>query len=144
MRRAAFTPSTEKLSTSKPAAHACGPAAQRLRAVHPGPFGEGAAGYGLQIVSELLQCCSSSVRTALAIDVMRLGQRDLRKIRQDFRRATPRSTSARAAARARLRVLSVGVSSWRGLCLMPVVSHGPAHGKRDRPRSERSGARRFG
>ena len=47
---------------------------------------------------------------------MRLGlQRDLRKIRRDFRRATPRSTGARAAARARLRVLSVGVSSWSAL-----------------------------
>ncbi len=80
-----------------------------------------------QRMIELLQRCSSSVRTALAIDVMRLGlQRDLRKIRRDFRRATPRSTGARAAARARLWVLSVGVSSWKGLCLMSVVSHGPA------------------
>lgn len=36
----------------------------------------------------------------MAIDVMRFGlHRDLRKIRQDFRRATPRSTDARAAAR---------------------------------------------
>lgn len=43
-------------------------------------------------LSELLQRCSSRVRTALAIDVMRLGlQRDLRKIRQDFRRATWRT-----------------------------------------------------
>jgi hypothetical protein len=49
---------------------------------------------------------------ALVIDVMRLGlQQDLRKIRQDFRRATPRSTGARAAARARLTVFSVRVSS---------------------------------
>lgn len=64
---------------------------------------------------------------ALAIDVMRLGlQRALRKIRQDFRRATPRSTGARAAARDRLRVFYVVVSSRRGLRLMPVVSHGPA------------------
>ena len=59
--------------------------------------------------------------------VMRLGlHRDLRKIRQDFSLATPRSTGARAAARARLRVFSVRLSSWRGLRLMPVVSHGPA------------------
>ncbi|OEJ30117.1 hypothetical protein BGK67_00875 [Streptomyces subrutilus] len=64
---------------------------------------------------------------ALAIDVMRLGlHRDLRKICQDFRRATPRSTGARAAARARLRVFSAEVSSCRGLRLIPVVSHGPA------------------
>ena len=62
----------------------------------------------------------------MAIDVMRLGlHRDLRKIRQDFKRATPRSTGARAAARARLAVFSVGVSSGRGLRLMPVVSQGP-------------------
>lgn len=55
----------------------------------------------------------------------RLGlQRDLRKIRQDFRQAMPRSTGARAAARARLTVFSVGVSSRRGLRLMPVVSQG--------------------
>lgn len=78
-------------------------------------------------ISELLQRCRSKVSTALAIDVMRLGlQRALRKIRQDFRRATPRSTDARAAARARLTVFLVGVSSCRGLRLMPVVSHGPA------------------
>lgn len=51
--------------------------------------------------SELLQRCSSRVRTALAIDVMRLGlHRDLRKMRQDFSRAAPRSTGARAAASA--------------------------------------------
>lgn len=61
-------------------------------------------------LSELLQRCRSRVRTALAIDVMRFGlHRDLRKIRQDFRRATPRSTGARAAARARLTVFSVRV-----------------------------------
>lgn len=81
----------------------------------------------LDAVNELLQRCRSRVGTALAIDVMRLGlQRDLRKICQDFRRATPRSTGARVAARERLRVFSVGVSSFRGLCLMPVVSYGPA------------------
>ena len=38
------------------------------------------------------------------IDVLRLGlHRDLRKVRQAFRIATPRSTGARAAASARLR-----------------------------------------
>lgn len=62
---------------------------------------------------------------ALAIDVMRWGlQRDLRKIHQDFRQATPRSTGARAAARARLTAFSVGVSSCRGLRVMRVVSQG--------------------
>jgi hypothetical protein len=84
-------------------------------------------GIWYQLTSELLQRCRSRVRTALAIDVMRLGlHRDRRKIRQDFSRAMPRSTGARAAARARLRVFSVGVSSCRGLRLMPVVSQGPA------------------
>lgn len=63
---------------------------------------------------------------ALAIDVMRLGlHRDRRKMRQDFRRATPRSTGARASASALLRVFSVGVRSCRGLRLMPVVTQGP-------------------
>jgi len=62
---------------------------------------------------------------ALAIDVRFGLHRDLRKIRQDFKRATPRSTGALAAARARLTVLSVGVSSCGGLRLMPVVSQGP-------------------
>ncbi len=63
----------------------------------------------------------------MAIDVMRVGpMRDLRKIYQDFSRAMPCSTGARAAARARLRVFSVGVTSCRGLRLMPVVSQGPA------------------
>lgn len=63
---------------------------------------------------------------ALAIDVIRFGlHRDLRKMRQDFKRAMPRPTGARAAASARLRVFSVGVSSCRGLRLMPVVSQGP-------------------
>lgn len=53
---------------------------------------------------------------ALAIDVMRLGlHRDLRKMRQVLRCATPRSTGARAADSARLRVFSVGVSSCKGL-----------------------------
>lgn len=64
---------------------------------------------------------------ALAIDVIRLGlHRDLRKIRQDFNRAMPRSTGARAADSARLRVFSVRVSSCRGLRLMPVVNQRPA------------------
>jgi hypothetical protein len=41
---------------------------------------------------ERFQRCLSGVRTALAMTVMRLGlRRVLRKIRQDFRRATPRS-----------------------------------------------------
>ena len=75
---------------------------------------------------ELLRRCRSRVGMALEIDVMRLGlHRDLRKIRQDFRRAMPRSTGARAAARARFRVSSVRVSSCRGLCLIPVVAQGP-------------------
>ncbi|CAM5624498.1 hypothetical protein SVIOM74S_04160 [Streptomyces violarus] len=57
---------------------------------------------------------------------MRFGlHRDLRKMRQDFRRATPRSTGARAAAKARLTVFSVSVSSCRGLRLMAVVSQRP-------------------
>jgi hypothetical protein len=59
--------------------------------------------------------------------VLRLGLlRGLWKIRQDFRRATLCSTGARAAARARLTVFSVGVSSCRGLRLMRVVSQGPS------------------
>lgn len=68
---------------------------------------------------ELLQRCRSRVRTTLAIDVIRLGlHRDLRTIRQNLSNATPRSTGARAAADASLRVLSVGVSSCRGLRLI--------------------------
>lgn len=55
---------------------------------------------------------------ALAIDVIRLGlQRDLCKMCQDFSLATPRSTGARAAVGARLRIFSVGVSPCRGLCV---------------------------
>lgn len=61
----------------------------------------GACGEAAGVINELLQRCRSSVRTALAIDVMRLGlHRALRKIRQDFSLATPRSTGARAAASA--------------------------------------------
>lgn len=59
----------------------------------------------------------------MAIDVMRFGpQRDLRKVRQYFKRATPRSTGARAAAGARSTVFSAEVSPRRGLRSMPVVS----------------------
>lgn len=54
---------------------------------------------------------------------MRFGpQRDLRKVRQYFKRATPRSTGARAAAGARSTVFSAEVSPRRGLRSMPVVS----------------------
>ncbi|OEV16026.1 hypothetical protein AN221_35065 [Streptomyces nanshensis] len=78
------------------------------------------------MLSELLQRCLSSVGTASAIDVMRFGlHRDLQKIRQDFSLATPRSTGARASAKARLRVFSVQVRSCRGLRLIPVVAQGP-------------------
>jgi len=62
--------------------------------------------------SERFQGCLSRVRTALAMTVMRFGlMRDLRKICQDFSRAMPRSTGVRAAARARLAVRWVRVSS---------------------------------
>ena len=62
---------------------------------------------------------------ALAIDVVRFVlHRDLRKMRQDLRRATPCSTGARAAAGARLRVFSAEVSFCGGLRLMPVITHG--------------------
>jgi hypothetical protein len=55
--------------------------------------------------SEVFQRCRSRVSTAAEIDVIRFGlHRDLRKIRQDFSRATPRSTGARAVASARLMV----------------------------------------
>ena len=95
--------------------------------------------------SELLQRCCSRVRTALAIGIMRFGlHRDLRRIRQDFRRATPRSTAARAAARARLTVFSVWVSSCRGLRLMPVFTQGRRPGRRDRPGWGVPGARKCG
>ncbi|GLX48796.1 hypothetical protein Shyhy01_17460 [Streptomyces hygroscopicus subsp. hygroscopicus] len=48
------------------------------------------------------------------LTVMRLGpQRALRKIRQDFRLATLRSTGARAADSARLIVRWVGLRLWR-------------------------------
>ncbi|WP_425579471.1 transposase, partial [Streptomyces lacrimifluminis] len=52
----------------------------------------GTAGARISI-TELFQRCRSRVRTAAAMDVIRLGlHRDLRKIRHDFSRATPRST----------------------------------------------------
>jgi hypothetical protein len=54
--------------------------------------------------SERFQRCLSSVRMAAAIDVIRFKlHRDTRKIRQDFRRAIPRSTGARAWASATCR-----------------------------------------
>jgi hypothetical protein len=77
--------------------------------------------------TERFQRCLSRVRTALAMTVMRFGlMRDLRKICQDFSRAMPRSTGARAAARARLTVRWVRVSSPPGGRLSPVVTQGPA------------------
>jgi hypothetical protein len=58
--------------------------------------------------------------------VIRFGlQRLLRKIRQDFSRATPRSTGARAWASARFSVRSVGESSPLGGRRMAVLTHGP-------------------
>lgn len=52
--------------------------------------------------------------------------RDLRKICQDFSRAMPRSTGARAADRARFAVCSVGVSSPPGGRRLAVVTQSPA------------------
>lgn len=76
---------------------------------------------------ELFQRCRSRVRTAAAIDDIRFGlQRAWWKIRQDFRRATPRSTGARVAESARLRVRWVGDRSRRGGRLAGVVTQGPA------------------
>ncbi len=78
-------------------------------------------------ISELFQRCRSRVRTARAIADIRFGlHRALRKIRQDFRRATPRSTGARAAESARLTVRWVGDRSPPGGRLTGVVTHGPA------------------
>jgi hypothetical protein len=67
------------------------------------------------------------VRTAAAMSVMRFGlQRLRRKIRQDFRRATPRSAGARAWASARFTsVRSVTVRRWGGR-RMAVVTQDPA------------------
>ncbi len=77
--------------------------------------------------TELFQRCRSRVRTARAIADIRFGlHRALRKIRQDFRRATPRSTGARAAESARLTVRWVGDRSPPGGRLTGVVTHGPA------------------
>lgn len=57
--------------------------------------------------TEFLQWCCSRVRTALAIDGMRFGlRRAWRKMRKDFRRATPCSTGTRVHARAWLGVFS--------------------------------------
>jgi hypothetical protein len=78
-------------------------------------------------VKEHFQRCLSRVRTALATDVMRLWLiRDLRKIRQDFSSAMPRSTGARDVASARLIVCCVGDSCPPGGRLRPVVTQGPA------------------
>lgn len=52
--------------------------------------------------------------------------RDPRKIRQDFSHAMPRSTGARAADRARLKVCSVTVSSPPGGRHSAVVPQSPA------------------
>lgn len=77
--------------------------------------------------SERFQRCLSRVRTALVMTVMRLGlMRDLRKICHDFSRAMRRSTGALAAARDRLTVRWVRVSSPPGGRLCPVVTQGPA------------------
>ncbi len=67
------------------------------------------------LYGEPFRRCRSGVRTAAAIDDIRSGpHRALRKIRQDFSRATPRSTGARAADSARSTVRWVGVRSWPG------------------------------
>ena len=87
------------------------------------------AAYAIGTLSfiERFQRCLSRVRTALAMTVMRFGlMRDLRKICQDFSRAMPRSTGARAAARARLTVRWVRVSSPPGGRLSPVLTQGLA------------------
>jgi hypothetical protein len=76
---------------------------------------------------EPFQRCRSRARTAAEIDDIRFGlHRALRKIRHHLSRATPRSTGARAADSARLRVYWVGVRSRPGGRLRGVVSHGPA------------------
>lgn len=62
-------------------------------------------------INERFQRCRSSVRTALAIGVIRFGlQRALRKMCQVFSRATPCSTGALAWASARLTASWVGES----------------------------------
>ncbi|MEY9997202.1 hypothetical protein ABIE67_009234 [Streptomyces sp. V4I8] len=67
------------------------------------------------------------------MDVIRFGlHRALRTMRQDFRRATPRSTGARAAESARLTVRWVSDKSPPGGRLTGVLTHGPA------PRQARS------
>ncbi|ARZ71945.1 transposase [Streptomyces albireticuli] len=77
--------------------------------------------------TEPFQRCRSRVRTAAAIADIRFGlYRALRKIRQDFRRATPRSTGARAAESVRLTVCWVGDRSPPGGRRTGVVTHGPA------------------
>jgi hypothetical protein len=57
-------------------------------------------------MNERFQRCFSKLRTALVMTLMLLGlMRDLRKICQDFKRAMPRSTGARAADRVTVQVL---------------------------------------
>lgn len=61
------------------------------------------------------------------MDDIRLGlHRDLRKIRHDFSRVTPRSTDALATDSARLTVCWVGVRSRPGGRLRGVVTQGLA------------------
>ena len=78
-------------------------------------------------VTERFQRCISRVWTALMMTLMRLGLMwDLRKICQDFSRAMPLSTSARAADRARFWVRSVRGSSPPGGRCLAVVTQLPA------------------
>lgn len=77
---------------------------------------------------EPFQRCRSRVRMAAAMDDMRFGLHwALRKIRQDFSRATRRSTSACAADSARLTVCCVGVRSRPGGHLRGVRRHMGRH-----------------
>ncbi|MGX1274836.1 hypothetical protein RKD18_008030 [Streptomyces phaeoluteigriseus] len=65
------------------------------------PGGEAASALSNACCRSASKPSRSDFRTAAAIDVMRFGlHRDLRRRRQDFRRATPRSTGARVADRA--------------------------------------------
>ena len=78
------------------------------------------------VATRLFQRCRSRVRTAEVIDDIRFGlHRALQQI-EDFRRATPRSTGARAAESARLTVRWVGDNSRPDGRLTGVVTHGLA------------------
>jgi len=78
-------------------------------------------------VTGRIRRCRSRVRMDAAIDDIRFGtHRDLRKIRHDLSRATPRSTGARAGDSARLTVCWVGARSRPGGRPSGVVTHGPA------------------